>query len=67
MNEIVINDTALNDDYDFALEWVQDVASEAAGPSLTTALRDQLGLTLESVKRPVGVIVIDKIARPSDN
>ena len=65
--KIVMNDTGLDREYDFTLEWVQDVASEASGPSLTTALQEQLGLKLESVKRPVEVIVVDRIARPSDN
>ena len=65
--KIVMNDTALNDQYDFTLEWVQDLVSDAAGPSLSTALREQLGLELDSVKRPVEVIVIDNIDRPSEN
>ena len=65
--KLVVNDTALTGEYDFTLEWVQDLDSEAAGPSLTTALREQLGLKLDSVKRPVEVIVIDGMDRPSEN
>jgi len=65
--KIVLNETALTGEYDFTLEWVQDVDSEAAGPSLTTALREQLGFRLDSVKRPIEVIVIDGIDRPSEN
>jgi len=36
-------------------------------PSIYAAVQEQLGLKLESVKLPVDVIVVDRIARPSDN
>ena len=38
-----------------------------AGPSLFTAIQEQLGLKLESGKGPVEIIVIDHIERPSGN
>lgn len=38
-----------------------------AGPSIFTALQDQLGLKLESQKAPVDVLVIEHIERPSAN
>jgi uncharacterized protein (TIGR03435 family) len=34
---------------------------------ITAALRQQLGLSLESTKRPVEVLVIDQAERPSEN
>ncbi len=42
-------------------------ASDATGPSLVTAIQEQLGLKLESTKGPVEVIVIDHVERPSAN
>jgi len=40
---------------------------DAGGPSLFTALQEQLGLKLESQKSQTDVIVIDHIERPSEN
>lgn len=37
------------------------------GPNIFTAVREQLGLKLESHKEPVEVMVIDHIERPSEN
>jgi uncharacterized protein (TIGR03435 family) len=67
MGSLVIDGTGLSGEYDFTLEWVQDQNADAvAGPSLFTALQEQLGLRLESTKKPVETIVIDHIERPSE-
>jgi uncharacterized protein (TIGR03435 family) len=73
----VVDKTGLRGRYDFTLTWTPDdsaaatagsAASGAAqGPSLFTAVQEQLGLKLEPVKAPVDVVVIDHLEKPSAN
>jgi uncharacterized protein (TIGR03435 family) len=68
----VIDNTGLKGGYDFSLEWTADAAPDAvpadtSGPSLFTALQDQLGLRLESKKAPIEVLIIDRAEKPSPN
>src|SRR5262249_51465774 len=44
-----------------------DLSAQTAGPSLPTALQEQLGLQVRSQKIPVQMLVIDQIAMPSAN
>ena len=56
--------------FDFLLHWSpNELTADApdAPPGMLTALQEQLGLKLESVKAPVDVLVIDHIGSPSQN
>jgi uncharacterized protein (TIGR03435 family) len=65
----VTDRTELNAIYDFTLTWTPDeAAADSLGPSMFTALREQLGLRLEPAKNiPVDTLVIDHVDKPSEN
>ena len=67
----VIDRTGLHGKYDFTLKWAADSVSpntaEPSGPSVFTAVQEQLGLRLEGIKTTVEVWVIDRVELPSAN
>jgi len=79
----VIDKTGLEGKFNWKLEWTPEPAPtqpglssdkqatvtppDLSGPSIFTALQEQLGLTLESQKGPAPVLVIDRAERPSAN
>ncbi len=61
----VIDKTGLAGGYDMDLTWTPDEAAGGAdGPSLFTALQEQLGLKLIAERGPVSVLVVDRAAEP---
>jgi uncharacterized protein (TIGR03435 family) len=68
VEKTVADETGLNGSYDFELKWQKEsAASDATGPSIFTALQEQLGLRLEAKKGPVKTLVVEHVERPSEN
>jgi uncharacterized protein (TIGR03435 family) len=72
----VVNKTNLDGVFDLVVQWTPEsdlglrndlAALPAGGPSIFTALQEQLGLRLEAAKGPIEVFVIDRVERPSEN
>jgi uncharacterized protein (TIGR03435 family) len=61
----VVDNTGLTGPFDIELRWSPEFAPSGDLPGMPTALREQLGLTLERQRVPVDVFVIDRIERPS--
>ena len=70
----VVDQTGLSGRFDFTLEWLFESAVVAPnrvdpdlpGPAFLDAVREQLGLKLESTKGPVQFIVIDSVEKPTE-
>jgi uncharacterized protein (TIGR03435 family) len=73
LGRIVQDKTGLTGKYDIELHWTDDAApdsraaSDSPGPSIFTAMQEQLGLKLESQKAPVQVVLIDHVEQPPPN
>jgi uncharacterized protein (TIGR03435 family) len=68
----VVNRTGLAGEFDFDLMYTPSlsalpVADAATPPDLSTALRDLLGLRLETARGPMEVLVVDRVERPREN
>src|SRR5262245_20665100 len=61
----VVDNTGLPGYYDFKFDWRLQWPPDDA--SIFSALREQLGLKLESRKAPVEVFVIESVSKPEDN
>lgn len=77
---VVLDRTGLAGPYDFTLKWTPDQMPRPGGgdqpiggfdidpngPSLFTAVQEQLGLKLDSQRGPVEMLVIDRAEKPTD-
>jgi uncharacterized protein (TIGR03435 family) len=81
LGRTVIDRTGLKGNFDIDLEWTADEGAipllegsadpvpppDPLGLTILAALKEQLGLKIESRKAPVDVIVIDRVDRPTAN
>jgi uncharacterized protein (TIGR03435 family) len=80
LGRVVVDKTGLTGKYDISMEWTPEAlqslqmpaapppsSSEPTGPSIFTAIQEQLGLKFQAQKAPVETIVIDRVERPSPN
>jgi uncharacterized protein (TIGR03435 family) len=75
VQRFILDKTGLTGRYDLDLEWSPDSTFAAgasadrtvdtSGPSLFTALEEQLGLKLESTRGPIEALVIESVERPT--
>ena len=69
-NTFVDDETGLTGAYDFTLKWNPTLTDDTAAldrVSVFTALQEQLGLRLEPRRKPVEVVAIKRIERPTEN
>jgi uncharacterized protein (TIGR03435 family) len=71
---VVTDHTGISGEFDIKLTWTpgevvdpSDASAIPAGPSLFTAIQEQLGLKLESTRGPVEIFVVDSAEKPSEN
>ena len=75
MDRPVINKTGIAGRFEIHLEFAPEIvkpgsssaASEPAGPTIFTALKQQLGLQLEPARGPGEFLIIERIEKPTDN
>ena len=56
----VIDETGLTNHYDFEIKWTAG-DEQTAPEELVRTVREQLGLELKAAKRPIDVLVVDKL------
>jgi uncharacterized protein (TIGR03435 family) len=72
LKQPVTDGTGLVDQYNFQLKWTPDLApcvdtADNSAPSMFSAVQEQLGLQLESIRGPVDTLVVDRAVKPSNN
>jgi uncharacterized protein (TIGR03435 family) len=79
LHRLVVDRTGLEGTYDLELRFTPDnippaglvppdfPAIDANGPSIFSAVQEQLGLKLDAQRGPVEVLVIDRVEPPTEN
>lgn len=79
VQRVIVDQTGLSDSFDVDLSWTPDQTPQGTlppgapplppidpnGPSIFTAVQEQLGLKLESQRGSVSVLVIDRVEQPT--
>lgn len=72
----VVDQTGSSGLYEFTLEWLPELSQSVpdapppgnpSAPSMFTALQEQLGLQLQSIRGPVDMLIIDQAEKPGEN
>jgi uncharacterized protein (TIGR03435 family) len=64
---LIVDRAGLEQAFDIDLKWTPEATPASDAPGLTTAIREQLGLRLESARGPVDVLVVDGVSRLTPN
>jgi uncharacterized protein (TIGR03435 family) len=76
LGRVVLDKTGIDGRFDLSLRWSPDktpdepgaaLSENGGGPSIFTALQEQLGLKLKPAKGPVPILVVDQMNMPSQN
>jgi uncharacterized protein (TIGR03435 family) len=77
VGRFTVDETGLAGRFDVELTWTpdqvspntssDDARSDLPGPSIFTAIQEQLGLKLVPKRGPVDVLVVDRVKAPSGN
>jgi uncharacterized protein (TIGR03435 family) len=76
----IVDRTGLAGNFDFELRWTPDQFAnretpavvngntiDPQGPSLFTAIQEQLGIKLDPQRGPVDVLVVERVERPTED
>lgn len=74
LNRPVLDRTGASGEFDFVLDSPDIMgarnmqeAEDAPGPSIFTAIQEQMGLKLEPSKGPIDMLMIEHVAKPAEN
>jgi uncharacterized protein (TIGR03435 family) len=81
LNRLIVDRSGLEGRYDAELKFTPEIVPDLGpgplpnglppidpnGPSIFTAVQEQLGLKLDAQRGPVDVLVIDRVERPTEN
>jgi uncharacterized protein (TIGR03435 family) len=73
LNRPVLDRTGAGGEFDFVLESPDIMTGrmqsgeDVSGPSIFTAVEEQLGLKLESSKGPIETLIVDHVVKPAEN